>query len=142
MVARFPTGVDPLSLEGWYVGVRTTDRWLYRPEHHWKAALVYHHLPLPSGNLELFARVAHTFRGGMTVPAAVDAEAPAPEGAPALTDIRSLRSTDLELSIRVVSVRAFLRWENLLHRLDLQDLDGYLFPGQRISYGVKWEFTN
>jgi hypothetical protein len=150
VVARLPTGVDPISLQGWYVGMRPPDSSLYLPEHQWRAAVVYHHLPLESGNLEIFVRVEHVFRGRMTGPAlAITGDAgevePDPEptpGLPALTEVPAFRTTNLELSIRVVSVRAFLRWENLMHRLELRDLDGYILPGQRVTYGVKWEFLN
>ena len=132
--ARIPTGFDPLSIQGWYVGMDAPG-WLYTPDHHWRAGLVYHHLPLPSGNLELFARLEHVFRGAMNVPGA---------GEDAGTTVASdgYRATNLELTIRVVTVRAFLRWENLLHRLDQTDLPAYTLPGQHIVWGVKWEFWN
>jgi hypothetical protein len=131
---RIPTGFDPLSIQGWYVGMDAPG-WLYTPEHHWRAGLVYHHLPLASGNLEIFARLEHLFRGRMDVFAPTDATT--------VTEVSdAYRATNLELTIRVVTVRAFLRWENLFHRLDQADLPAYELPGQHILWGVKWEFWN
>ena len=132
--ARIPTGLEPLTLQGWYVGMDAPG-WLYLPRHHWRAALVYHQLPLPSDKLELFARVEHVFRGAMSVPAAAGATDP-------IQRSDAYRATNLELTIRVLTVRAFLRWENLTHRLNQADLPGYEFPGQRILWGVKWIFWN
>jgi hypothetical protein len=126
-----PTGWDPLRLEAWYVGMEPDVAWPYLPDDHWRAALVYHHLPLPSGNLELYARVEHLFRGRMAVP-----------GATALAETGAYRATNLELTIRVLTVRAFLRWDNLFHRRFQQDVLGFELPGQHVFYGVKWEFTN
>jgi hypothetical protein len=141
VMARLPTLWDPLTVRGWYVGMDAPDGWLYLPRHHWRAALVYDHLPLPSGNLEIFGRVEHVFRGRMSVPAPVDTTIAAPP-AFAITDVGAYRATNLELSIRVLTVRAFLRWENMLHRRLQQDVPGYDHPGQHILYGVKWEFIN
>lgn len=132
LVARVPTGLDPLWLEGWFVGMDAPPDWLYLPEHQWEAALVYHHLPLPSGNLELYLRAEQRYRSGMAVPGDT---VPVAIVAPS-------RTTNLELSIRVVTVRAFVRWENLLNRFGQQDLPGFPFPRQNILYGVKWEFRN
>ncbi|MFO7892594.1 MAG: hypothetical protein R6U63_02570 [Longimicrobiales bacterium] len=132
--ARIPTGFDPLTVQGWYVGMDAPG-WLYLPEHHWRAGLVYHHRPLPSGNLEFFARFEHLFRGRMNVPA------PAGETTP-YVESDAYRATNLELTIRVLTVRAFLRWDNLFHRRDQADLPGFRLPGQRIVWGVKWEFWN
>jgi hypothetical protein len=136
-MARLPTGIDPITVQGWYVGMDAPEQWLYLPRHHWRAGLVYHHLPLPSGNLELFVRLEHVFRGAMSVPAAADSA-----GAPPYTRVGAYRSTDLELVIRVLTVRAFLRWYNVEHRLEREDLPGFTKPGQHILWGVKWEFWN
>lgn len=139
VVAHLPTGWDPLTIEGWYTGMDAPATWLYLPEHNWRAGLVYHHFPLPSGNLELFAKLEHVFRGRMRVPGAATPEAPGP-AAPAA--VESYRATNLELTIRVLTVRAFLRWDNIRHRGGQQDLPGFTHPGQHVLYGVKWEFLN
>lgn len=134
ITARLPTGFDPLTVQAWYVGMDAPG-WLYTPDHQWRAGLVYHHVPLPSGNLEIFARLEHVFRGGMLVPASAGATEP--------TEVSdAYRATNLELTIRVVTVRAFLRWANVFHRLDQADLPAYPLPGQHIMWGVKWNFWN
>lgn len=139
LIVHLPTGWDPLTVQGWYVGMNRPAGWLYLPEHHWRAGLVYHHFPLPSGNLELFARAEHRFRGRMTVPATAE---PEPGPLPGLTEVGSMRTTNLELSIRVLTVRAFFRWDNMLNRRPQQDLPAFTHPGQHVLYGVKWEFLN
>ncbi|MEJ2503581.1 MAG: hypothetical protein P8177_09780, partial [Gemmatimonadota bacterium] len=151
-VARIPTGWDPMWLEGWYVNADAEDR-LYVPEHLWRAGLVYHHQPLPSGNLELYVRLEHVFRGSMmaAVPDTVAEEGVSAalsalrfDGTPRgeVGPVTAYRATNLELMIRVVSLRGFVRWENIRHRLFQSDLPGFPLPGQRIMYGVKWDFLN
>lgn len=139
IMTRIPTGWRPLSLQGWYVRLDAPGQ-LYVPEHQWRAGVVYHHSPLPSDNLEIYLRAEHQFRGRMPVPAPL--EEGTPGGGPALTEVLSYRATNLELTIRVITLRAFLRWENVRHRRNQQDLAGFLLPGQRILYGVKWDFLN
>lgn len=126
-----PTGWAPLRFEGWYVDMGVPPGWVYFPAEQWRAGLVYHHLPLPTGNLELFARVEHELRGAMTVPTGAE-----------LQTVDAYQATNLELTIRVLTVRAFLRWQNVLHRVGQTDLVGFERPGQHIIYGVKWEFWN
>jgi hypothetical protein len=132
LTARVPTGFDPFWLEGWLIEMDRPDGWVYLPRQQWQAALVYHHLPLPSGNLELYLRLEHRYRGPMAVPG--------DDGT--IATVAPYRSSNLELTIRVVTVRAFLRWENMAHRLFQEDLPGFFLPGQHLVYGVKWEFRN
>lgn len=131
VTGRIPTGWGPLRIEGWYVGMDAPGTWLYTPAEQWRTALVLHTLPLPSGNLEIYARAEHRFRGRMMVP----------DGG-ALAQVGAYRATNLELSIRVLTVRAFLRWDNVLNRPFQQDSPGLNLPGQTVLYGVKWEFWN
>ena len=147
-----PTGWAPLRVEGWYVGMEAPDLWLYTPDTSWRAGLRYDHSPLPSGNLEIHARVEHAFRGRMAAPCAPPLGCSEADG-DGVVSVGSYRATNLELTIRVVTVRAFVRWENVLNRPYQQDLPfGYpsdpgtegrfSLPGQHILYGVKWEFWN
>lgn len=135
--ARIPTFWDPLYLEGWYVQLDAPDGWLYTPDRQARGALVYHHSPLASGNLELFGRVEHQYRGAMQAPA-LGGEA----GGVGIQEVEAYRATNLEVVIRVLSVRAFIRWDNVRNRFGQYDLPGYQLPGQHILYGVKWEFWN
>lgn len=140
VIASLPTGWDPVSIEGWYVAMDAPADWLYLPAHHARGALSYHHLPLPSGNLEIFARLEQTYRSSMMVPGA-GGEGSAPTTV-AITEVPAYRSMNLELLIRVLTVQAFIQWENILHRPRQYDIPGFNRPGQHILYGVKWEFVN
>jgi hypothetical protein len=131
VTVRAPTGWAPLRVEGWYVGMEVPPAGLYLPADQWRAALVYHHLPLPTGNLELYGRAEHRYRGPMLVPADGGAAA-----------VAEHQSTHLEVTIRVLTVRAFVRWDNVLNRPFQKDVPGYDLPGQHVVYGVKWEFWN
>lgn len=149
-----PTAWEPLRLDGWFVSLESTGAALYLPEHQWRAALVYRHSPLPSGNLEIHARAEHVYRGRMNAPCTpiLACEEAAP--ADGLVPVGSYRATNIDLTIRVVTVRAFVRWENAFNRRFQQDLPfGYpaepgtsparlSLPGQHFVYGVKWEFLN
>jgi hypothetical protein len=131
VTARLPTGWAPLWVEGWYVGMDVPPQALYLPADQGRAALVFHHSPLPTGNLEIYARAEHRYRSPMIVPA---------EGGTAV--VPTLQSSILELTIRVLTVRAFLRWDNVLNRPFQQDVPGFTLPGQNVLYGVRWEFWN
>jgi hypothetical protein len=130
-VARLPTGWAPLRVEGSVVAMDVPGAWPYLPAEQWRIALVYHHLPLPSGNLEIYARADHGLRGAMNV---ATADAP--------TRVGAYRATDLELSIRVLEVHAFLRWQNVFNRPFQEDVADFPRPGQHVFYGVKWQFWN
>ena len=130
-LVALPTPWRPLRIEGWFVGMDVPDTWPYFPAQQWNLALVYHDLPLPTDNLELYGRAEHVFRGDMVVPQA--------EG---LVPVGAYQATNLELTIRVMTVRAFVRWQNVFHQLFQEDLPGFARPGQHIIYGVKWEFWN
>lgn len=129
--ARVPSPWRPLALEASYSAWPAGERWIYLPDRSWRLALDYHHLPMESGNLELFARLETHHRGSMAVPA--------PDG---LAQVPGMTVWDFTFQVRVLSVRAFMRWENLTHQRDLFDFPGRVFPGQRLVYGVKWEFLD
>jgi hypothetical protein len=130
-MVRIPTGWHPLRLEGWYVGMDVPDAWPYFPSEQWTAALVYHHVPLPSGNLEIYGRADHGLRSAMR---GASAGGWVPVGA--------YRASNLELTIRIMTVRAFVRWQNVSNRPFQEDVPGFRRPGQHVFYGVKWEFLN
>jgi hypothetical protein len=131
ITAQIPTFWAPLRMEGWYVEMEPPAEWLYLPARQWRAGIVYHHLPLPSGNLELYLRAEHHVRGPMTV---VSGDDPVRVGA--------YRAANLEVSIRVLTVHAFFRWDNLMNRPFQQDVPGFNRPGQHVLYGIKWQFLN
>lgn len=132
VVVRVPTGWKPLWFEGSYTRVLDDVETLYVPDELRRGAIVYHQLPLPSGNLEIYARLEHWRRGAML----------APDAAGNVVTVPRNGQYDFYLQIRVVSVRTFLRWHNFTLRREQYDLPLHAFPIQRIYYGVKWSFTN
>ncbi|MBI4409085.1 MAG: Plug domain-containing protein [Gemmatimonadetes bacterium] len=132
LFGRLPLFWHPLSLEGAYNAWISGFLWPYLPAHNWRASFVYHHSPLKSGNLELLLRLDGHERGAM--------DAPRVDGA--LERVDALRALDLYLQIRVLDLRTFLRWENITHRLRMADLPDRALPGQRVFWGVKWQFWN
>lgn len=126
---------DPLRAEAWYTSWFEGANTIYQPPTIWRGGLVYHHLPLESGNLEIYGRAEVNHRSAMLVPFPLDAENPV-QAVPEFT------SYDAYLQIRVVDVRAFIRAENLANRFELQDIPGRNLAPARVLYGVKWEFRN
>lgn len=152
-LAVIPTGWEPLWLEAWYLHAEPPGTWLYLPDDQWRVGLVYHDLPLPSGNLEIYSRLEHVFRGPMDTPCTSLLACADTVGDPTVARIGANATTNFELTIRVVTVRAFFRWENVFLRRYQQDLpfghparpgdgDFLALPGQRFVYGIKWEFWN
>jgi hypothetical protein len=46
------------------------------------------------------------------------------------------------LEVRIVTVRAFVRWENFTIRRNLQDFPDRLLPQTRAEYGIRWTMWN
>ncbi|HEX6937886.1 MAG TPA: Plug domain-containing protein [Longimicrobiales bacterium] len=132
LTGRIPLFWEPLALEGWYARWNAASPWIYLPRETWRAALVYSHSPLPSGNLDILARIEGRHRSEMTVPTGVAATAPVP----------GYTVFDAYLQLRVLTVWAFIGWENIFLTPGVQDFPGRDFPRQRVFYGVKWEFWN
>jgi hypothetical protein len=133
VVGTIPLFWEPLTFEGWYTRW-TGSPWIYLPAESLRGAVVYHHSPLASGNLEILARLEGHHRSAMRIPGA--------GGPGAVTVVPAHTGLDFYLQIRILDVRAFLRWENITNRLYDHDFPGRLHPGQRVLYGVKWEFWN
>lgn len=132
--AGIPLFWGPLRAEGWMQQWMGDVTWAYLPGRAWRVGLVYRHSPLESGNLEIFGRVEHYSRGSML----------AGEPGNISTGLTPLPPLDLVngyLQVRVLTVRAFLRWENILNT-GAQILPGRPAVPQRFLYGVKWEFQN
>lgn len=130
VTGRIPLFWEPLALEGWYARWTDAPGWIYQPSESWRAGIVYSHSPLPSGNLDILARVEGRYRGAMAVPTA----------AAETTVVPGNTVFDFYLQIRIITVRAFLRWENMFLMSDIHDFPDRIFPRQRVYYGVKWEF--
>jgi hypothetical protein len=126
---------DFLTLSSWITDWQDADGWTYLPSRSWRTALELHTLPLESGNLELLARAEAHMRGSVLAfdPAALD-------GAGAYSRLPAYTTADGYLQIRVIDVRAFIRWEDILG--NIEDLPGRIQRGPRIFYGVKWNLWN
>jgi hypothetical protein len=126
---------DYLAVESWITDWTEAAGWVYMPAREWRTALTLHTLPLPSGNLEILGRVDAGQRSGML---AYDPDGTIEEpfrSMPAYTLINGY------LQIRVIDVRAFIRWEDLLGS-NPEGLPGRVQRGPRIFYGVKWNLWN
>lgn len=116
----------------WYTGNVS----LYMPTRTYRAGLELHASPLRSGNLEILGRIEAIHRGAMLVPNFETGD-----------DVEPAVSTqpadwfDAYLQIRIMTVRAFLRWEDL-NGANVAEVPGRVLRGPRIFYGVKWEFFN
>ena len=92
-------------------------------------------VPLPSGHLEILGRLEASQRGGMLAynPEAVENEP--------FAAIGSYMVASGYLQIRIIDVRAWLRYEDLLGA-NPESLPGRVIGGPRIFYGVKWDLWN
>lgn len=132
VTARVPTGLAPIWLEGSLTRTAKPPETIYLPDQSWRVALVLHYLPLASGHLEIYSRLERQSRGAFLEPTA--------DGS--IVTIPPLNPWDYYLQIRVLTVRAFVRWQFLGYRVLQYDIPGHIFPVQRTYYGVKWTFHN
>ncbi|MEJ2215215.1 MAG: Plug domain-containing protein [Gemmatimonadota bacterium] len=132
VTARVPTGLAPIWLEGSLTRSTKPPETIYLPNQSWRVALVLHYLPLASGHLEFYSRLERQSRGAFLEPTT--------DGS--LVTIPPLNPWDFYLQIRVLTVRAFVRWHFLGYRVLQYDIPDHIFPIQRTDYGVKWTFHN
>jgi hypothetical protein len=128
-----------LAIESWINDWQDNAGWMYQPSRSWRTALELHASPLPTGNLEILARVEGTQRGAVLVYSPIRGELE-PED-PNITTVPAQTVFNAYLQIRVIDVRAFIRWEDLTAQT-IEDLPGRFVRGQRIFYGVKWNLWN
>lgn len=124
----------PFAVEGSGNRWNTTVLPIYTPQMNWRAALVYEATPLPTGNLNIYARAEARTRSAMLVPAPTTADLRAVVAVPAVTGY------DLYLSVRILDFRLFVRFEDMLHNKPVVDIPDRFIPGPRLFYGVKWQF--
>jgi hypothetical protein len=131
--------IKGLYLQGmateWYSGNVS----LYMPTRLYRAGAELHSIPLKSGNLEILGRIEVVHRGSMLVP---NFEDPA-DGDDPVTELamNPVDFIDAYLQIRVMAIRAFLRWEDLTQQ-NVAEIPDRAIRGPRLFYGVKWEFWN
>jgi hypothetical protein len=124
-----------IAIESWITDWNRAVGWTYLPVRSWRTALELHAVPLPSGNLELLGRMEAYQRGTTLMPIT-----PLEDG-PAFATVPGYTRVDGYLQIRVIDVRAFIRWEDVTGQ-DVMDVPGRIQRGPRIFYGVKWNLWN
>lgn len=133
---QVPLFLRGLSATGYYMNWPSGTAPIYFPGQVWRAALQYHHSPLRSGNLELYGRIELRHRGAVL--------APVHAGTPATWDVTVLDAydqVDAYFQIRILDVRLFFRTENMTGQ-QVFELPNRIILGQRILYGIKWQFWN
>jgi hypothetical protein len=115
--------------------------WRYLPRRSYEGSLSFHDTFYPTENLEIWFDLGVKGRDPMALPfsEAVElegGEATVPSMAP------FYQSWFVRLQIRVVSVRAFIMWENFTVRPSNQDFLGRILPSNRSLYGVRWTMWN
>lgn len=118
------------------------EEWRYLPRRSWRGELRFHRTFLPSGNLEVRAAVGVRGRDGMQVPLIQEPDVDDPPDAILLQSVPYYQSWFFHLNIRILTVRAFLRAENLANRLENQDYPGVMLTGLRTMYGIRWTLFN
>lgn len=112
--------------------------WLYQPTRLYRAGAELHTIPLPSGNLEVLGRIEALHRGSMF--GAQTAQSPV--GEPVSEILPAVNVIDAYLMIRIMDVRAFLRYEDLTGRDPAEYTAQRVLRGPRVFYGVTWSFWN
>ncbi|MGQ0563342.1 MAG: hypothetical protein ACT443_15895 [Gemmatimonadota bacterium] len=120
------------TVTDWYTGNVA----LYMPARMYRAGAELHAIPLRSGNLEILGRIELIHRGPMLAPNLAAGE----NDEPVLT-MPAIDYIDAYLQIRIMDVRAFLRYEDLTGK-DPAEVPNRELGGPRIFYGVKWQFFN
>lgn len=124
---------DWLEATGHYTTWQTGTRWAYLPSSSFRGALELHSLPLPSGNLEIIARIEALNRSHLLMPPAAGQEIG--------TDLLARTVYNMYLQIRIIDVRIFARLDDMTGQ-DVEDVAGLPVRGPRFLYGVKWSFWN
>jgi hypothetical protein len=108
--------------------------WRYLPERSWLGAAGWRHQGYDS-NLEIWTDVGVRGRDAMWTPLVA-------EGAEGFFQAPSALSWFARLQIRVVTVRAFVHWENFTVRDDNLEFPGRPQPRTRAVYGIRWTMWN
>jgi hypothetical protein len=108
---------------------------IYRPARVYRGGISFRDTFYPTENLEIAARFLVEGRDPMQVAIPDPAT-----GAP--LEVPFYQSWNADIQIRVVTVRLFIRWDNLSLRENNLDIPGYLLPRTRAMYGVRWILRN
>jgi hypothetical protein len=117
--------------------------WRYLPSESYLASLSFHDTFYPTGNLEVWFDLGARGRSPMAVPLMEEVEMGGGENVRAVPSmVPFYQSWFVRLQIRIVSVRAFIMWENFTVRQRNQDFPGRILPATRSLYGVRWTLWN
>ncbi len=133
LYGRLPLFRDIVSVDGSLTNWVDWTPSIYNPTQSWRAALNLRWNPLESGNLDVMTRVEARYRGVTFLPTLNDDLT--------LDAVPARTAFDWWLRIQILSVQAFLRYEDL-SGVRAADFPGRGLPGPRILYGVKWYFFN
>jgi hypothetical protein len=115
--------------------------WRYLPRRSYEGRLSFHDTFYPTGNLEVWFDLGVRGRDPMVMPFQEVAEGG--DGTDMVpTMVPFSQSWFVRLQIRVVTVRAFVMWENFTGRQRNQDFPGRVLPPTRSLYGVRWTMWN
>jgi len=115
--------------------------WRYLPRRTYEGRVSFHDSFYPTGNLEVWFDLGVHGRDPMVVPFSEEVEA----GGGTFTVptmVPFYQSWFVRLQIRVVTVRAFIMWENFTVRQRNQDFPGRVLPYSRSLYGIRWTMWN
>ncbi len=117
--------------------------WRYLPRQSYQASLSFHDTFYPTGNLEVWFDLGVRGRDPMAVPA-MEEFAIGDEGEARMvpTIVPFYQSWFARLQLRIVTVRAFIMWENFTIRQRNQDFPDRLLPSTRSFYGIRWTLWN
>ena len=107
----------------------------YLPERSYNAAIVFHDVFLPSGNLEVWGSLGVEGRDPMQVPLP-DPDQPPESGS--VSTVPFYQSWYGFVQVRVLTVRIFVGWDNFTVRRNNQDFPARELPLTRATYGVRW----
>jgi hypothetical protein len=138
--ARVPVPIPGLRVEGWHASWRDTGFRPYLPTYQTRASLGFYGR-FYAEQFEPDLRLEFVRRGPSLVPAMTSAVF--------ASSSEAYQQLDLHLNVRVVDLRFFLAWENVLDLRTLSDLGPagepttrFPLPGQRVLYGIRWSFFN
>ncbi|MEX2572240.1 MAG: TonB-dependent receptor plug domain-containing protein [Gemmatimonadota bacterium] len=122
-----------LRMEGWYSRAQDVAGRPYTPNEFGRVAVVFHDV-FYDGQLEPSLRLEGIHRGSALVASEPGGEFSA--------GTRPNQTLDLSINIRILSVQAFLLWENVLNTQTATDFPDAPPAFPRIVYGASWQFLN